>query len=154
MFLLYITCNKKYCINHKMTLTLFLYGNSNYYHQLHSEYRCWLANLFVVLDCIEVRTMRFLTLIVRSPILILYWDPNSAFYNFHCSKPNVSCVVMVAVVRHTTFVAARGGFTIATKWQPLVVAPLLEIVFWCLKHYLRITVCWNSAYLDRAAGSN
>ena len=70
--------------------------------------------------------MLFTTFIVRSPMFP---------------------VAMAVVDRHTTFVAARGGFTIATKWQPLVVAPLLEIVFWCLKHYLRITVCRNSAYM-------
>ena len=43
--------------------------------------------LYVALNFIEIQTMLFTTFIVRSQILILYWDPINAFYNVHFRSP-------------------------------------------------------------------
>ena len=113
---------------------------------------CWLVNLFVVLyrtglksyqcfsqrslfgsqyySCIGILTMLFSTLIVRSPIFPV--------------------MPLATVVKQITFSTTSGHFTIATKWRPLLVSPLLEF-YLCLKHFARYRLR-TCIYLENKMG--
>ena len=57
------------------------------YHQLHSDSSTCLVSFLLYLTALGF----LLTVVnVRSPILILYWDPNSAVHNIHWRTPRLS----------------------------------------------------------------